>query len=283
MFIRTLVSSVFTLVSSFTCFAQGNDSGFAFYLFEGRKYDDLLLLLEQSPKGEISDSVGYILGMTHYYRKEFDKSAGYLSAVSCSSAFYDKSIFFSSIGYAHLGEYSKAQTILENYSATAPTVEYDELLNMELAGLALLKRDFEMFDHHSEKLGFERYHYADSETQLMNVRKTLCSYRRKSALVAGLLSAAAPGTGKIYTGHIGEGVAAFLTVGSLAAITAENWMKNGPADLKTITFGAICSIFYIGNIYGSAVTVQIRKNQIEDKQNHTVLLAIHLPVRALFE
>ncbi len=278
---------------SVPCLAQTTrnttqDIDFAFYLLEGRKFDEILLLLNQTSlktdqSGLTADSINYIFGMAHYYRKELEKSAYHLSKVSDSSAFHDKSVFFSALDYAHLGEYPKAQTILESYATTQPDNHYQELLAVELAGLALLRRDFEMFDRHAKNFGFEQYYYTNSENQLANVREALGGYKRKSPFVAGLLSAVVPGAGKIYTGQIGEGIASFLTVGSFAAMTAENWVKDGLSDWKTITFGAICSIFYIGNIYGSVATVKVYRNQFNDKQNNTILLGIHLPVRALFE
>ena len=230
-----------------------------------------------------NDSLNYILGMTYYYRKELEKSAIHLGNVSSVSAFYDKSIFFSALDYAHLGEYSKAQTILENYSTATSQNKYNELLSVQLGGLALLKRDFEMFDVHAANFRFEEYYLSNSEKQLIRTREAMSNFKSKSPFVAGLLSTVVPGAGKIYTGQIGEGVAAFLTVGSLAAITAENWVKNGLSDWKTITFGVVCSILYIGNIYGSTISVKVYRNHFNDKQNNTILLGIHLPVRTLFE
>ena len=274
---------------SATCFSQttentGQDIDFAFYLFEGRKYDELFLLFNKTSSIiQQNDSVNYILGMSYYYQKDLEKSAYHLNKISNLSAFYDKSIFFSALDYAHLGEYSKAQMILEKYTTTKLQNNYNELLSVQFAGLALLKRDFELFDHHAANFKFEQYYYINSENQLINVRHTLGNFKQKSPFVAGLLSTVVPGAGKIYTGQIGEGVASFLTVGGLAAITAENWVKKGLSNWRTITFGTICSIFYIGNIYGSAISVKVYRNQFHDKQNNTILLGIHLPVRALFE
>jgi len=261
---------------------------FAFYLFEGRKFDEVILLLDKDlPETKenvpLKDTINYILGMTHYYRKELEKSAFHLSKVSTASAFHDKSVFFSVLDYAHLGEYASAQTVLDNYSTTKSNPDYNELLTVEFAGLALLKRDFDMFDRYARNFTFEQYYFSNSQNQLLNVRKTLENHRKKSAFAAGLFSAIVPGAGKVYTGQIGEGIAAFLTVGSFAAITTENWKKNGLSNWKTITFGTVCSIFYIGNIYGSAASVQVYRNQFNEKQNLTILLNIHLPVRSLFE
>ena len=275
------------------CFSQetkvtARDIDFAFYLLEGRKFDEVVMLLNHKHnqqeiewKNTQQDSVDYILGMTYYYQKELEKSAYHLSNVSISSPFYTKSTFFSALDYAHLGAYSKSQTIIEKY--TEIDSNYSELVTLELAGLALLNRDFATFDRHAKDFRFDQYYYANSEAQLMNVRKTLGNYKKKSPFMAGFLSTVVPGLGKVYTGHIGEGVASFLTVGSLAAITAENWAKNGIVDWKTITFGTLFSVFYIGNIYGSVATVKVYRMQFNEKQNNIILLGIHIPIRTLFE
>jgi hypothetical protein len=252
-------------------------------LFETRKFDELFLLFKDvesvgTPK---LDSIHHILGMAYYYQKKLEKSAYHLSKISPFSAFYDQSIFFSALDYAHLGEYAKARTVLENYQATSND-KHDELLTVELAGLSLLERDLSKFDRYSEKFKFDHFHYVNSQNELMDVRKNLGNFRQKSPFVAGLFSAVVPGLGKIYAGQIGEGVASFLTVGSLAAITAENWIKNGFLDWRTITFGTFFSIFYIGNIAGSVVSIKVYRNHFNDRQDHTILLGIHLPVRAVF-
>lgn len=283
-YIQLFIFSWFSLI----CFSQtvensDSDIDFLFYLFEGRKYDEIILLFDQmSENTKQKDSTRYILGMTYYYRQELDQSAYHLSMVSKSSVFYDPSVFFRALDYAHLGDYSKSQTILENYSSANVKSDYDELLAVEFAGLALLQRDFEMFDHHAKKFKFEQYYYTNSQNQLMNIRKTLDSFNRKSMFMAGAFSAVVPGAGKMYAGKIGEGVATFITMGGLAAVTAENWVKNGFVDWKTITFGTIGTIFYIGNIYGSVASIKVYRNQFNDQQNNTILLGIHLPVRSLF-
>ena len=268
------------------CFSQrsGADVDFGFHLFEMRKFDEVLLLFEdvKSDHTPTLDSIHHILGMTHYYRKELDLSARHLAMVSPSSAFYDKSVFFGALDHAHLGEYAQARTLLDNYWTTTPNAKYEELLTVKFAGLSLLERDLAAFDRYSQQFKFEQFHYVNSQNDLMGVRMALGDFRQKSPVVAGLLSAVVPGAGKIYAGQLGEGIAAFLTVGSLVAITAENWVKNGLLDWKTITFGTLSTIFYIGNIAGSAISVNVYRNQFNDKQNNTILLGIHLPVRTVF-
>jgi hypothetical protein len=97
-----------------------------------------------------------------------------------------------------------------------------------------------------------------------------------------MASALVPGAGKVYAGRVGEGVAAFLTVGSLGAVTAENWSKHGMKDWRTIVSGALCATFYLGNIYGSYMSVSIERDERLAAENTLVLYHLHLPLRSIF-
>lgn len=282
--IRFLMILLFYWLSIYGFAQKTSDIDFGFYLLENRKFDDLFLLFKDIRADDRStpDSIHYLLGMAHYHQKELEQSAFHLSKVSLSSTFYEKSVFFGALNRAHLGEYTDAHAILKGYRATTTNDKYMDLLTVELAGLALLERDLETFDDYSKTFKFDDFNYANSQKELMKVREDLGGFRPKSPFLAGLLSAIVPGTGKMYAGQLGEGIASFLTVGSLAAITAENWKKNGLLDWRTLTFGAIFSVFYIGNIAGSVISVKIYRNQFNDSQNNTILLGIHLPIRSVF-
>ena len=84
------------------------------------------------------------------------------------------------------------------------------------------------------------------------------------------------------SGKTGEGVAAFMTVVPLAVITAEQWKKNGPAHWGTILSGALFSLFYIGNIYGSYVSVGIQEQVVGDEVKALVMYNLHIPLRSCF-
>ncbi|MCL2417378.1 MAG: hypothetical protein FWD02_05530 [Bacteroidales bacterium] len=271
------------------CFSQTSDGNissevdFAFHLFSERRFNDLIVLFEYaSPEIRQNDSVNHILGMAFYYLRELELAAYHLSKVSKESAFYDKSVFFRALCYAHLSEFSDAEMILENYSTETTTNDFDELIAINLAGLALLNRDFETFDRHAQNFRFERHYYINSQNQLINVRNTLENHRMRSPFFAGVLSAVVPGAGQVYAGQLGQGIATFLTVGSFAAVTAENWYRNGLVNWKTILFGTIGTVFYIGNIFGGVAAVHFYRDLFNESQNNTILLGIHLPIRSVF-
>ena len=129
------------------------------------------------------------------------------------------------------------------------------------------------------------YKYAQGEgfeRVLDDIARTMAAHRNKSPLAASALSAVLPGAGQLYAGSLGEAVSAFLTVGSLAGITAASWHKYGLKSWRTIVPGTICSIFYIGNIYGAYISVDIHNQEFKDETSAMVLYNIHIPLRNIY-
>ena len=92
------------------------------------------------------------------------------------------------------------------------------------------------------------------------------------------MSAVIPGAGKIYAGDLRSGVSTFLIVGALGALAAESWIKYDIRDWRTITLTSIFGLFYIGNIYGSALSVSVIKNTYADAEKATLLFDLRIPL-----
>ena len=261
-----------------------DDFEFTLYLLENKLYDDASTLLNRNsilPDSISSlDSLNYLKGWVSYSKKELNDAVSFFDAVSPLSVFYPKSVFFSALSSSHLGDYAQAKSKLISFSDTS--FLYKELYAFEMAGIALLERDFSAFDHYSKDFSFQTFYLAQQQKELLSIREAFAKQKKKSMWVAGVSSAIVPGLGKIYTGHLGEGIASFLTVGGFAAITAENWIKAGPANWKTIVFGSLGLIFYIGNIYGSIASVKVYYNEFNQRQVYAILYSIHIPLRTVF-
>lgn len=127
----------------------------------------------------------------------------------------------------------------------------------------------------------DSYLYADGLAALDAIYAQRSNPRRSPALAAGL-SAIVPGLGKVYAGRVDEGIISFLTVGTLAAVTADLWVHAGAADWRTILVGTLGSIFYIGNIYGSYVSVGLQTFEQTDAQNTAIVYNLHIPLRNFY-
>ena len=101
---------------------------------------------------------------------------------------------------------------------------------------------------------------------------------KKSPLLAAGMSAVIPGAGKIYAGDLRSGVSTFLIVGALGAMMAESAHKLGWQDWRTIALSSVFGVFYIGNIYGSAVSVSVIRNTYQDAQKASLLFDLHIPL-----
>lgn len=235
---------------------------------------------ENKYEKSVVDSVFFLKGWVFYSSKQLSKARECFDKVSNQSNMKTGAVFFSSLSSAYLEEYDlgvsnleKNKTLLNNNT---------ELYALEQAGLSLLKRDLKLYENYSKNFSYTTYNLADKEKILDSIFLSLKNYKKKSPFIAASLSAIVPGLGKVYAGQIGEGVSAFLTVGSFAAITTENWIKHGFLNWKTLLFGSLGTVFYVGNIWGSAVSVKIGYDDFNEKQNISILYNIHLPLRNSF-
>lgn len=253
------------------------DLDFVNYLIGNDMASDALLLLTQD-KFHASDTLEFLRGWSGYSAMKLEEASEHFSNVPRTSAFYDKSLFFNAISNAHLGRYSVSEDILRSYTGS-----FKELESLELAGISLLQDKPEAYLKAAADFTFSKYALTESEQQLKDIYTQRYCTRGKSPAAAAALSAIIPGTGKIYAGELGEGLSSLVVIGSMAAITAENWVKNGPTNWKTILFGTISAAFYIGNIYGSYISVSIHNNDLRNAQDTAILYHIHIPLRSSFD
>lgn len=119
---------------------------------------------------------------------------------------------------------------------------------------------------------------AQSFLDVWAARPELPDYKKKSPLLAGAMSAVIPGSGKIYAGDLRSGVSSFLIVGALGLMAGEAWAKLGGSDWRTITLTSLCGLFYIADIYGSALSVSVIKQTYEDARKATLMFDLRIPL-----
>lgn len=86
---------------------------------------------------------------------------------------------------------------------------------------------------------------------------------RKSPIMAGLFSAVIPGTGKIYCREYGDGIYSLIITGITGWLAWNGFRGNGIRSVSGWVFGSVCSVFYAGNVYGSAVAARIYNHRLE--------------------
>lgn len=188
-----------------------------------------------------SDTLNYLRGWTAYNSKFLEEAAEAFSHIGADSPFYDRAVFYGSVCNAYTGDLETARERLQAYSG--PLTEL-----------------------------------RDTQLKSIGAIMSIPPSNKKPLLAAGL-STVVPGLGKIYAGRLGEGISALLINGVLAAITADQWVHNGPSDWKTIAFGSLGAIFYIGNIYGSYHSVSIYDHEDRLYRQNDLLYNLHIAVR----
>lgn len=119
---------------------------------------------------------------------------------------------------------------------------------------------------------------AKSFLDVWNSTPEVPGYKARSPFLAAAMSAVIPGSGKIYAGDLRSGISTFLVVGALGGMAAESWIKLGGRDWRTIALSSVFGLFYIGNIYGSAVSVSVITNTYQDAQKATLLFDLRIPL-----
>lgn len=226
------------------------------------------------------DSLYYQLGWVQYKDKKLQESSSALLKVSSTSPFYLKSRYFAAYNLTYLEKTDSATRIYCNIP-DSNSVLY-ELKQFQLAGIALLKRDYKSFTGLQQSFTYKSYAVAGEEKKLGEIYSKLSAYHPKSPWVAGALSAVIPGLGKIYAGKVKQGIGAFLPIASLGLLTYEAFNKGGIKSARFIGYGSVFLIFYTANIWGSAVSVKVNAQEFYKQYDNKILFNMHIPLRNIF-
>ena len=263
---------------------QAAELGFAHYLLQQKQYTEAIQVLQAMPAAgqALHDTVALLMGQAYFQQRQLDSAAFFLQQVSAQASTFPKARFQATVALANLGRYREGEAVLAPQRfPEQPLLQQMRLL--ELGGLALLQHRYTRFD--SLKAGFTREHYqlAEHQQHLTDLAGHLQQVRKKSPLAAGLMSAVLPGSGKVYAGKLGGGIAAFLATGIMGAQAYEGYRKGGTRDAQFLVFGSLFTIFYMGNIWGSALAVRVARQEQYQAIHEQILLDMHIPLRVIFD
>ncbi len=248
-----------------------------------QNYNEALFLLEnlQAETTGKKDTVNYLIGWTLYGQKELKTSAYYLSLVSENSPWFEKSRFFAAYNHAYLQETKKSRELLgffnEDFSEQVAIMK-----NFQLAGITLLERKLDEFEYRAENFKGNFSITASEERKLNEYYERISQQPSRSPFVAGIMSAAVPGLGRIYAGKTAEGISSFLYVGALLATSWDLYNRLGRNSPFFMISASLSGIFYVGNIWGSAVAVNRVQREFNYEMDQRILLDMHIPLRKLF-
>ena len=271
---KRLLATAALLITCLTAKAQiGRDVEFIDYLIGNNLTKDALAWIDGSNYAP-SDTLDFLKGLTLYTVNKLDLATASFAKVPAGSPYYEQSLFFGAVSHAYLGNYGEGRQLI---SAAGES----ELKQYELAAFSLLLDDKAAYEQAAKNFTYTDYSLTEGENIFGKIYVGRFSEKQKSPALAGLMSAVIPGAGKFYAGRKDEAFASLFTVGIFAGLTAECWIKKGPKDWRTIVFGTLGSLFYIGNIYGSYMSVSIYNDNLRNAQNSTIVFNLHVPIRNL--
>lgn len=255
-----------------------SERAFGDYLLANGLYQDATLQLQKTAgRQQLSagahDSLYHQLGRCFEQTGQPDSARRAYGLVSAQSPFYKNAACGMALidlrrnDYATL--FSDASAMQEKDSTLHTLRLYNSL------GAALLRNDTATF---RKTLAAETMQYGKNSTYafLEQQEQQLRSVKHKSPFVAGALSAIVPGLGKVYAGKPRHGVAAFFPCAILGVQAAEAYYKGGWKDPRFIAYTSLFSVFYLGNIYGSALTVRVQRQETIDNVHYAVQADLRL-------
>jgi hypothetical protein len=272
--LKNFLIILFIVFNCLTAFSQNvsKDLKFVQHLVQQKEFDAAIYYLDSNYPIP-NDSVIFLKGFTYYSHRLLDSAGKYFNRVSSASSYKPAAIYFSSLSQAYEKNYKIADSLLVSSKDSLI-----QLNNFQRACVALLSHDFTTFELLQKQFTYNYAPTAAEEKELIRIHEAMSDFKEKSPVVAGIMSGIIPGSGKVYAGFPGKGLAALMQVGGLSIVTFEQFYRAGPT-VQFYLFGTLAGLFYFGNIWGSVLSVQQRKLEKNNEWNNEILSLMHFTVR----
>ncbi|MCF8357485.1 MAG: hypothetical protein K9H26_01915 [Prolixibacteraceae bacterium] len=229
-----------------------NSKRFAGYLFNTGQYELSMHELERIGFFCDYDSTSQLTLLKAYRKlKKYNKAntfydgIGYENIKSLSPEFREEYIRL-------LMTQQRYTDVQKSISTDIPIIQkYEHLLGTNL----LLKKWEEAYQLSLRDVPKTNY----KTLGLKNVAEKSYSAKRKSPVLAALMSVVLPGSGKAYCGYWGDAAISFSFVASGAFFAIRGFQEYGTNNAYPWIIGGIAFSYYVANIYGGA-TSAIRYN-----------------------
>jgi tetratricopeptide (TPR) repeat protein len=244
---------------------------FAEYLYQDKDYlraageFQRYLLMNEPSIGR--DSIQFKIAICYRLGSQPERAIGYFQRVideNPQSSYRDRASYQIGYSYYAMGQYmTSIQFIGEHCS---PSSEYRSKLNNLLVSDYLYLKDWKKAYNVSTSFLREGYDSIDSLTADLNqLTQEGIRLPRKSVVLASLMSAVVPGTGKMYAHRFMDGLYSLMIIGLTSWQAYEGFKDDGVYSTKGWIYGSIGGVLYLGNIYGSMIVVKVHNREIEDK------------------
>jgi hypothetical protein len=264
-----------------------SDMLFERYLLQNNLFDDSKTLLHSYSASDNltnlqKDSVNYYLGKTYYKLDISDSAKSYFGKVNNESSLFTESVILKSFISLSYDDTCKVQNDLNSIQTNDKQLQ--EFILFTKASAYLLQRDTISFSKCKNSFTNNYPALIESEKKLISIKNNLPNYH-KSGFLAGTLSAIIPGLGKIYAGKTKQGLVSFFPV-VLLGLQAYEVFASKKGGLKSPWFIAnagLFAVFYVGNIWGSALSVSVKRKELQHEVNDQILLNLRIPLQKLYK
>lgn len=214
----------------------------------------------QFMKGSVEDSVQFRIALCKKRTAWFDESANLLSEIQMnySNPWYVKGQFHLSHSLFLSARYDESKSTAQRISGHAEGFEKTRSLRLAMLG-ALITKQWDEAEETSQRLSDQGnpmwYSALFEQGRSLPVKKPW---------VAGALSAAVPGLGKIYTSEWEDGLYTFAYVALSTWLAVDGFEKSGSKSVKGWLFGGLAGTLYLGNIYGAVESAR-RLNAVAEE------------------
>lgn len=263
----------------------GFDLSFVHYLMDNKEYGDAIVVMRSIEKGghvpaARLDSVHLLMARAYYLQEKIDSSIRYFSMVSSTSPHFSEASLFHAFGLMYQTKHKEAEAMLETLSPNDSV--HQEFIRFMRASNALMQRDFASYRAQSQQFRMVCRSSEWEQKQLPKWEEEQIKNRRKSAWKAGIMSALMPGSGKYYAGYRGQAIATLIPCLIFGAAGVESYFRAGPNSFPFIASTSLFGLFYLGNIWGSALSVKTLYEQRDREIRHHLLLDVQIPIHRLF-
>ncbi len=275
---NTILASL--LFCSSALMSQVATPAFAKYLIEQGEYQEVLnlkLFDFHLPSTLQQDSMNFYNAWANFHLQNISKAIQSFDLVSSKSVFYKQSRLFSSWSLLYSGEPELSMERILDHGEFL--LDESEVFRLQQSAIYLYQSNLDKATECLKMIERDSTVYADQLNTLNQLLQNRSEFRQKSPAVAATLSAIIPGAGKIYAQEKGAGISSFLILAALGGTAAENIVKSGLTSWNSILFTSIFTAFYLGNIYGSAISVRTYRERYNDNYKQAVLATVIIPLR----
>ncbi len=237
-----------------------SDKAFFQYLVKNSQYKDVASFISLN---EIKDdSTLFYVGKYYFYISNYNDAISCFRKFDKSSSFYERSIVNknNSLVFAGLAPNFSDTVFCSNDTSSA-------LLHFSFKSYYALKRDIDAFEKYYSPLNII---VLEEDRKIKSTMDEWKNHKNKSPVIAGLLSAIIPGSGKVYAKKPWQGLSSFLLVTAFGLSAWEGYKKNSFNSPQFYLFGSLCATFYIGNIWGSVSEVKLQKKHFNQRINDEI-------------